>query len=158
MRGVVYQPDVTGREKQTSVLLAVVRWLLRIILTMSDQYLKWLARLCKTLAVFISVVLGLLIFPPRWNVSAVADAWVVCMAVLALVPNRWLVSSRISFVIVLLPTLVPFRGFFEISNYRDFDLPSVIAIFIDFSFLAPLPLSFALSRIRLQRGDKFTYA
>ena len=139
MREVVYQQDGTRREKQTSVLLTVVRWLLRIIPTMNNQYLKWLSRLCKTLGIFISVVLGPLIIQPRWNVSAVADAWVVCMAVLSLVPNRWLVTSRISLVIVLLPTLVPFRVFFDTSSYRSLDLPSVIAMFIVLFFSAPLP-------------------
>jgi hypothetical protein len=125
---------------------------------MNNQYLKWLARLCKTLGIFISVVLGLLIFPPRWNISVVVDAWVVGMAVLSLVPNRWLVSSRISFVIVLLPSLFPFRVFFDISSYRGLDLPTVITMFIVLFFSAPLPLSLVLSRIRFQRGDRFTYA
>src|SRR5215831_10654045 len=115
---------------------------------MKSQYLKWFACLCKTFGIFISVFVGpLLIAATRRNVNAFADAWVICMAVLSMVPNRWLVSSRISLVIFLLPTLVPFRVFFETSFYRNLDLPSVISMFIVLFFSAPLPLSLVLSRI-----------
>jgi hypothetical protein len=82
---------------------------------MNNQYLKRLACLCKT------SVFWILIAYARWNVSAIADAWVVGMAVLSSVPNRWLVSSRISFVIVRLPSLVPLRVFFDTSSYRNLD-------------------------------------
>jgi hypothetical protein len=120
--------------------------------------LRSLAWMCKVMAIFISAVVPLLIFRPRWGVNRIADAQIVCMAVLSLIPNRWLVFSRISFVIFLLLALFPFRIFFDISAYRNLDLPSVIAIFIDLFFLAPLPLSLVLSRMRFQRGAKFIYA
>jgi hypothetical protein len=62
-----------------------------------------------------------------------------------------------SFVIFLLLTLFPFRDYFDISAYRDIDRGSVTAMIIGVLFFAPLPLSRVLSRIRFQRGDKFTY-
>ena len=80
------------------------------------------------------------------------------LAVLSLIPNRWLVFSRISFVIFLLLTLFPFNIFLHISAYRDLDFGSVAAMIIGVMLFAPLPLSLVLSRMRLRRGNKFTYA
>jgi hypothetical protein len=125
---------------------------------MDNQPLKSLSWTCKILAIFVSAVIPLWIFRPRWGVNPTDDVQIVVLAVLSLLPNRWLVFSRISFLIFLLLTLFPFRGFFHIAVFRSLDLGSVIAIFIDLFFLAPLPLSLVLSRMRFQRGDKFTYA
>jgi hypothetical protein len=125
---------------------------------MTNPLLKSLAWTCKILAIFVSVVIPLWIFPPRWGVNRIADVQLIGMAALSLLPNRWLVFSRISFVIFLLLALFPFHFFFDISAYRGLDLPSMIAIIIDVFFLAPLPLSLVFSRMRFQRAEKFTYA
>jgi len=99
-----------------------------------------------------------LILHPRWGVDRTADVQLIGLAVLSLIPNRWLVFSRISFVIFLLLTLFPFRIYLDASAYRHLDVPSVTAMIIGVLFFAPLPLSLVLSRMRLQRGDKLTYA
>jgi hypothetical protein len=125
---------------------------------MTSQSLKLLAWACKVLAVFDSVGLPLLLHP-RWGVNRIADVQLIALAVLSLIPNRWLVFSRISFVTFLLLTLFPFRDYFYISAYRDVDWASLIAsIFVAFFVFAPSPLSLILSRMRFRRGDKFTYA
>jgi hypothetical protein len=124
----------------------------------SSLSLRSLAWMCKVLAIFISVVVPLFIFRGRGGVSPIADAQIVGIAVLSLIPNRWLVFSRISFAAFLLFALFPFNFLFDISVYRNLDLPSVIAIFIVVFFLAPLPLSLVLSRMRFRRGDKFIFA
>src|SRR5882762_7972245 len=124
---------------------------------MNNLSLKSLAWACKILAIAASVVLPLILHP-RWGVNRIADVQVVGLAVLSLTPNRWLVFSRISFVIFLLLALYPFSIFFHISAYRDFDLQSVTAMILCVLLFAPLPLSLVLSRIRFHGGDKFTYA
>jgi hypothetical protein len=124
---------------------------------MDNQSLKLAALVCKILAIAGSVVLPLILHP-RWGVNRLADVQLVGLAVLSLIPNRWLVFSRISFVLFLLFTLLPFRIFFHISVYRDLDLGSVIAMIFGVLFFVPLPLSLVLSRMRLQRGTRFTFA
>jgi hypothetical protein len=124
---------------------------------MNKQSLKLPAWVCKILAIAGSVVVPLILHP-RWGVNRIADVQLVGLTVLSLIPNRWLVFSRISFDIFLLLSFFPFRIFFHISAYRDFDLRSVTAMIIAVLFFAPLPLSLVLSRMRLQRGEKFTYA
>jgi hypothetical protein len=124
---------------------------------MNRQSLKLPAWVCKILAIAGSVVAPLILHP-RWGVNRISDVQLVDLAVLSLIPNRWLVFSQTSFVIFLLLTLFPFRIFFHISAYRDFDLGSVAAMIIAILFFAPLPLSLVLSRMRLQRGDNFMYA
>jgi len=120
--------------------------------------LKSLARTCKVLAILVSVVVPL-ILGHRWGVSRVADVQLLRLAVLSVIPNGWLVFSRISFVIFLLLTLFPFRVLFHISAYRDVDWAVLmVGIFVEFFVFAPLPLSLVLSRMRLRRGDKFTFA
>ena len=126
---------------------------------MNNQSLKSLAWACKVLAIVGSVVVPLWILHPRWGVNRIADVQIVGLAVLLLIPNRWLVFSRISFVAFLLLTLFPFRDFFRISTFSNLDLGSAIGGTIVLSFFfVPLPLSLVLSRMRLLRGDKFTYA
>jgi hypothetical protein len=124
---------------------------------MTNPSLKSLSWACKVLAIFISVAVPLILHP-RWGVNRIADVQIIGSAALSLIPNRWLVFSRISFVIFLLLTLFPFSIFFHFSAFEDFDLGSLIAMIIAIFFLAPLPLSLVLSRIRFQRGDKFMYA
>jgi|SRR5580692_3142570 hypothetical protein len=124
---------------------------------MNNRSLKLAAWVCKTVAIVDSVVLPLILHP-RWGVNRIADVQLVGLTVLSLIPNRWLLFSRISFVIFLLLTLFPFRIFLHISAYRDFDLESVTAMIFAVLLFAPLPLSLMLSRMRLRRGAKFTYA
>ena len=123
---------------------------------MTNQSLKSLAWACKVLAIIDSVVLPLILHP-HWGLNRIADVQLVGLAVLSLIPNRWLVFSRASFVTFLVLTLFPFRIFFHIPDYRDLDQGSVIVMIIGFLFFAALPLSLVLSRMRFQRGDKFTY-
>jgi hypothetical protein len=95
----------------------------------------------------------------RWGVNPIVNAEFVGLAALSLIPNRWLVFSRISFLIFLILALIPFHIFFESSTFRGLDLGSVIggAIVVSFFFLS-LPLSLILSRMRFIRGDKFIFA
>jgi len=124
---------------------------------MTYPSLKSSAWACKIIAIFESVVIPLILHP-RWGVNRIADVQLIGLAVLSLIPNRWLVFSRASFVLFLLLTLFPYNVFFHTSVFRDFDLGSLIAMIIGVLFFAPLPLSLALSRMRFLRGDKFTYA
>jgi len=119
---------------------------------------KSVALVCKTLSIITSIVLPM-IFRPRWGVYPVADVQLVALAVLSLIPNRWLVFSRITFVIFLLVALFPIRVFFHVSAFKDVDMGSLLpGIFMAVFLFIPLPLSFVLSRIRYQRGVRFTYA
>ena len=80
---------------------------------------------------------------------------------LAMLPNRWLVSSRIIFVVSLLIALIPI-GMLLFDAVSDTasegmdlsDLFSLIGIVISI----PLPLSLILSFMRLQKGEKVFYA
>ena len=126
---------------------------------MSNQSLRWVALACKIWAIFVSVVIPLFILHPRWGLNHIADVQLVGLAVVSLIPNRWLVFSRISFVIFLLLTLSPFREFFHVSAYKDVDWGLVMGgTFMAIFLFGPLPLSLVLSRVRLRRGEKFTYA
>jgi hypothetical protein len=125
---------------------------------MGNQSLKSLALACKILAIVMSVVLPM-ILRSRWGVNPIADVQIVGLAVLSLIPNRWLVFSGITFVLFLVLTLFPFRVFFHISAFKCVDLGLVLPGILMVAFLfIPLPLSLVLSRIRFQRGDRFTYA
>jgi len=108
--------------------------------------------------VFVPLIFVPLILHPHWGINWMADVQFVGLAALSLIPNRWLVFSRISFVIFLLLTLSPFSIYLDASFYRNLDVASVTTMIIVFLFCVPLPLSLALSRMRFQRGDKFTYA
>ena len=126
---------------------------------MNNQSLKSFAWACKVLAIVGSVVVPLWILHPRWGVNRIADLQTIGLAVLSLIPNRWLAFSRTSFVTFLPLMLFPFRDFFRISTFSDLDLGSVLGGTIVLSFFfVPLPLSLVLSRVRFLRGDKFTYA
>jgi hypothetical protein len=125
---------------------------------MDNQSLRYLAWTFKVVAIFESVVIPFWLLPPRWDINPIAYAQLVGLAVLALIPNRSLVFSRISFVIFLLLTLFPFRLFLDVSVFRDLDVASVTAMVVLVMLFAPLPLSLVLSRIRFLRGEKFLYA
>jgi hypothetical protein len=125
---------------------------------MRNETLKCLAIACKILAIVTCVVLPI-IFRPRWGINRIADIQLVGLAALSLIPNRWLVFSRITFVLFLLLTLFPFRVFLHTSGFKGIDLGLVTAgIFVATFLFVPLPLSLILSRMRFQRGQKFTYA
>jgi|ERR1035438_4039330 hypothetical protein len=125
---------------------------------MSNPSLKSLALASKSLAIFVSVVLPL-ILRPRWGVNPIADVQMVVLGVLSLVPNRWLVFSRTSFVVFLLLTLFPFHVYFHVSAFKDVDWGlAAVGSFVGLIVFGPLPLSLILSRMRFQRGDKFMYA
>lgn len=125
---------------------------------MGNQSLKSLALACKTLAIVVSVVVPMLL-GHRWGVNRIADFQLVGLAVLSLIPNRWLVFSRITFVIFLPLMLFPFRVFFHLSAFKAVDLGLELSGILMAVFLfVPLPLSLVLSRIRFQRGDRLTYA
>jgi hypothetical protein len=137
----------------------LLAWLLPMdIPTMSNPSLKSVALACKVLAILECVGLPL-ILRPRWGLDRIADVQLIGLAVLSLIPNRWLVFSRAPFVLFLVLTLFPFRDYFYISAYKDVDWASLIGgIFIGLFLFAPLPLSLVLSRMRFRRGDKFIYA
>jgi hypothetical protein len=82
---------------------------------MTNPSLKSLAWVCKGLAIAGSVVVPLLLHP-RWGVNRIADVQLIGLADLSLIPNRWLVFSRASFVLFLLLTLFPFHIYFDISD------------------------------------------
>jgi hypothetical protein len=125
---------------------------------MRNQSLKMLALACKTLAIIGSVVLPML-FGHRWGINPIADVQLVGLAILSLIPNRWLVFSRITFVVSLLLTLFPFQVFFHVSAFKGVDLGLVLpGILMAILLFIPLPLSLVLSRMRFQRGERFTYA
>ena len=84
------------------------------------------------------------------------------VALLAVVPNRWLIFSRITFgaavAVALLPLCVVLvhdwsDPFMSLRNYLD---PSAWA-FMGFIF-APLPIALTLSFLRRQKGADVTYA
>ena len=126
---------------------------------MSGQSLKQPAIICKVLSFLISVVVGLWLLPPRWGVNTISDVQAIVLAILSLIPNRWLVSSRISFVVFLLIALFPFGVYFSVSAYKGASVVLIlVGLFFAICIFAPLPMSLVLSRIRLQKGETFTYA
>ena len=125
---------------------------------MSNKSLKLLALTCKILAIFVSVIVPM-ILPPRWGVNPIADIQLLGLAVLSLVPNRWLVFSRTSFVISLVLTMFPFHVYFSVSVFRGVDIGLIAAgLMMSLFLFAPLPLSLIFSRMRFRREERFTYA
>jgi hypothetical protein len=128
-------------------------------LAMSNESLKTLSWACKILAVFFTVIIGLWILPPRWGFNPVADVQSVMLGILSLVPNRWLVFSRMSFVVFLIMALFPFHVLLSFAVFRGTDVVSMaVELFVAFCMFAPLPFSLVLSRIRFIRGVRFMYA
>lgn len=85
------------------------------------------------------------------------------LTILVVIPNRWLVFSRITFIPSFVISLLPL-GFslflicteFDILFYQFLETLEFWAITILLS--APWPLSVILSRIRFRRGEVFVYA
>ena len=78
---------------------------------------------------------------------------------LAVLPNRWLVSSRIIFVVSLLIALIPLCGAIIANIYllvAKWSMESELMILAILS--AIWPLSLILSFIRLRKGEKIFYA
>jgi hypothetical protein len=103
--------------------------------------------------------------PDDWGTPAydhrlyVSIAITSLIAVLVVVPNRWLVFSRAVFGPSLIVALLPlcFSLFLICSLFRElFETAMFGAIMILLS--APWPLSLIISRMRLRRGEIFTYA
>jgi hypothetical protein len=120
--------------------------------------LKALARVSKVLAIVDCVVVPL-VLRPRWGVSRIDDAQLVALAILSLIPNRWVAGTRFLFGTALLLSLLPVRVFLHTSVFKDLDLASAIGagIVVPLVFV-PLPLSFVLSRMRFLRKDRFVFA
>lgn len=71
------------------------------------------------------------------------------LVVLAVLPNRWLVFSKVSFTVSLLVALIPFYPAMGwLTQWSD--LPFM-------AFLVPLPLSLVLSFWRQRKGEKIGY-
>ena len=77
--------------------------------------------------------------------------------IIALVPNRWLVSSKIAFYIFLAISLIPFHTVFHLGIPQEV-LSSLFVGAFNALFLAPLPVSLIASFIRRQNGELVTYA
>jgi len=122
-----------------------------------SRSLKLLAWICKLMAVAVSVILPWMM--EHFGINHIADVQAVVLGVMALIPNRWLVFSRVSFTIALLLTMFPLQVFLPLSVFRGTDIGLIAAgLMISLFFFAPLPLSLIISRIRLVRGERFTYA
>lgn len=127
---------------------------------MNDENLRLAAWASKTLSIFVSVVVpAAFIFRPRWGLNRSADIQLVALAVLSLIPNRWLVFSWPLFTLFLLAALAPFRVLLHASGYHDAYWGLVIAAWLLAAlFYGPLALSLVLSRMRFLRGSEFLYA
>jgi hypothetical protein len=140
------------------VFWSFVRVVYQKSMNSKSRSLKWLAPACKLLAIFVSVIVPMVLHP-RWGVNPIADVQLVGLAILALIPNRWLVFSSASYFLFLLLALFPFRVLFSLSAYRGGDIGFIaFGLLIWLVIFAPLPLSLLFSRIRLRRGDKFVFA
>jgi hypothetical protein len=117
--------------------------------------LKDAAWICKILAVVISGMTVLTFRHPGHFPVAFAQA--VLMFSLAIIPNRWLVSTRTSFGFSLLLTLIPLRVFIG-ARYPDNLAWLGLGVFVAFCLFGFLPLSLVLSHVRRLRGEKVTYA
>lgn len=90
--------------------------------------------------------------------------WIIAVAVVALlviIPNRWLVSSRISFGIVVIIAVFPLSvGLLfvisELSPSQDF--LGAYFLFLMLPLLGLWPVSLCLSFWRHRKGERFLYA
>ena len=122
-----------------------------------SQSLKSLAWACKILAIAVSVILPWMM--GHFGINPVADIQAIVLGVLALIPNRWIVFSRMPFAVALLLTIFPLHIFWPFSVFRGVDISLIAAGLVVFIFaFAPLPLSLIFSRMRFKRGERFTYA
>src|SRR5438105_857270 len=121
---------------------------------MNSHNLKLLAWTFKLVAILFAFVVPLFVLRPRWGLNPKADIQMCVLAAISLIPNRSLVSSRITFAIFLLLTLFPFHVFLDFSSYKGFDLGSVVGILLaGLMFFAPLPLSLLFGRVRFSKGE-----
>jgi hypothetical protein len=133
--------------------------------------MRWLALIFKTLAiifwlgvswVFVQLDLSDLLSPTRpthrdtpedWGTSAyyfegyTRVALTIIILCLSMIPNRWVVGSRWSFALAIL-----------FAYSLCFEMRDVSAFLFGILFYAPLPISLICSRIRFNRGERFTYA
>jgi hypothetical protein len=78
----------------------------------------------------------------------------IALVVLAVLPNRWLVFSPVTFAISLLIVLIPFYQIFgSLTEWAD--LLWMVPLMSLFSLL---PLSLILSFVRQRKGEKVGYA
>jgi len=128
---------------------------------MSDQHLKWLALAGKMWAIAVWVLVPCIFqdwhhYDEHHAIYLVQNS---ILAVVSLLPNRWLVFSRPSFFIFLLLALLPLDVFHSYSVFRGVDVGLVaLGFLMSLCLFAPLPLSLFFSRIRFRRGAEFTYA
>ena len=123
-----------------------------------NRALKPLARIFKILAI-VDYIVAPLILRPHWGINRVADAQLIGLAVLSLIPNRWFVGTRVLFGTALLLSLLPYPWLLSVSTFSDLDVASTIAACIGvFLIIIPLPLSLVLSRTRALRKDRFVFA
>lgn len=123
----------------------------------NSQSLKLLAYVFKLFATFVSVM-PLWFFPIAWGTNPIGAAQTVGLAILSVVPNRWCVFSRTSFAISLLLAFFPFRVLFSFAHKGAPWGMVAGGVLVGCILFLPLPVSFVLSRARLQRGEKFVYA
>ena len=121
----------------------------------STASLKDAAWICKVSAVIISGMTVLIFRHPGHFPVAYAQA--ISTLTLSVIPNRWLVLTRTSFAVSLLLALIPLRVFIGARIPNDV-VWIVWGLFVAFCAFGLLPLSLALSYVRLRRGEMVTYA
>lgn len=123
-----------------------------------NRALKPLARVFKIFAL-VDYVVAPLVLRPHWGIHKVADAELIGLALLALIPNRWVVGNPFLFGTILVLSLFPNRDLLAFSTWRGLDVASAIAACIGvFLYTIPLPFSLVLSRIRFVRNERFVFA
>jgi hypothetical protein len=130
---------------------------------MSNQNLKSLAMACKILAVAVWVlapwILGSYYHHTIYDIHDIGYIFEnVILAVLSLVPNRWLVSSKVALGISSLAALIPVCTLFLADNLFFSGIGDLFILAVVLGFLLPLPLSILFSYLRFRRGEKFTFA
>src|SRR5262249_51876497 len=112
----------------------------------------------KSVAIVFEAIVPFLILKVHWVRHPVADVQIVLLGLLSLIPNRWLVVSRVSLGISLVLAIYPLHIFLQSANFRDFDISLIVSMIVALCFMIPLPVCLVLSRIRYQRGAKFLFA
>lgn len=131
---------------------------------MSDKDLKSVALAGKIIAILAWVFLPWFLGTYH-NYNADHPIYLIengCMAMLSILPNRWLVFSRLGYYVFLSIScvflLVSLSGMLlSASVPGDMALIAVGLLVVVFLFI-PLPLSLIFSRIRYRRGEIFIYA
>ena len=129
---------------------------------MSNQNLKSLAMACKILAIAVWVLAPWLLGSYHHTVYDIQHIGFIiqnaALALLSLIPNRWLVSSKTAFGISLLVALFPLHVFFYADNLFLGGISDLFILAVALSIFVPLPLSILFSYLRFRRGEKFTFA